>query len=192
MLLAGDVGGTKTFLGLFTRAGTRPQAGEVRSYRTLDFPSLGAMMSQFLRDTSTRPADVEAASFGVAGPITGRRAQLTNVPWMVDLDTLRADVPVPTLDLVELGTLSFESIEGIPREEGRARMDRLVEYATSEPFRHAHGWRRHDLVIWDEASTNHRAADDHYPRRRRMQRCAVAGTQPYHRTPPVSAEVAAP
>ncbi len=95
MLLAGDVGGTKTFLGLFRRSAVRPIAAEVRSFRTADFPDLGALCLQFLRDTSTNPADVEAASFGVAGPITGTRAHLTNVPWVVDLDTLRSEVPVP-------------------------------------------------------------------------------------------------
>lgn len=95
MLLAGDVGGTKTFLGLFARAAARPDAIEIRSYRTLDFADLGAMLLQFLHETSTRLADIEAACFGVAGPVTGRRAQLTNVPWVVDLDTLRGDVMIP-------------------------------------------------------------------------------------------------
>lgn len=95
MLLAGDVGGTKTFLGLFRTGRRRPDAVDTRSYRTLDFPDLGAVCLQFLRETSTDPADIEAASFGVAGPVTGRRAQLTNVPWMVDLDTLQSKLPVP-------------------------------------------------------------------------------------------------
>jgi glucokinase len=94
MLFAGDVGGTKTFLGLFARGTARPDAIEIRSYRTLDFPDLGALSLHFLRETSTRPADIEAAAFGVAGPITGSRAQLTNVPWLVDLDALRSDMPI--------------------------------------------------------------------------------------------------
>ena len=94
MLLAGDVGGTKTFLGLFQPGAGRPGAVTSRAYRTLDFPDLGALCLQFLRETSTRPGDIDAASFGVAGPITGTRAQLTNVPWVVDLDALRSDVPI--------------------------------------------------------------------------------------------------
>ena len=94
MLLAGDVGGTKTFLGLFARGAGRPDAVEVRSYRTLDFPDLGALCLQFFRETSTNPADIDAASFGVAGPVSGTRAQLTNVPWTIDLDTLRSELPL--------------------------------------------------------------------------------------------------
>jgi glucokinase len=95
MLLAGDVGGTKTFLGLFSRGASRPGAVDVRPYRTLDFPGLGALCLHFLRETSTKPADIEAASFGVAGPVSGTRAQLTNVPWVVDLDALRGEIPIP-------------------------------------------------------------------------------------------------
>jgi glucokinase len=95
MLLAGDVGGTKTLIGLFARGDARPDAIKVRSYRTLDFADLGALCLRFLRDTSTQPTDIEAASFGVAGPIAGTRARLTNVPWTVDLDTLRGEVSIP-------------------------------------------------------------------------------------------------
>jgi glucokinase len=94
MLLAGDVGGTKIFLGLFARNGARPEAIEIRSYRTLDFPDLGAVSLHFLREISTDPHDIEAAAFGVAGPITGARAHLTNVPWIVDLDALRRDMGI--------------------------------------------------------------------------------------------------
>ena len=95
MQLAGDIGGTKTLLGLFGEGGTRPVTLDSRAYRTLDFPDLSALCLQFLRDTSTNPREIDAASFGVAGPITGTRAQLTNVPWVVDVDTLRSTLPVP-------------------------------------------------------------------------------------------------
>lgn len=96
MLLAGDVGGTKIFLGLFHPGKSRrPEAVEVRSYRTLDFPNLVAVCVHFLRETSTPPADIEAACFGVAGPITGALAQLTNVPWTADLDALQREMSIP-------------------------------------------------------------------------------------------------
>jgi glucokinase len=100
MLLAGDVGGTKTLVGVFARGGERPRPVAVRSYPTLDFPDLAALCRQFFRETSTDPADIEAASFGVAGPITGARAQLTNVPWVVDVDILRSEVPIPRAHLL--------------------------------------------------------------------------------------------
>jgi glucokinase len=84
MLLAGDIGGTKTLLGLFDRAPTRPRPIVVRSFVTLDYPDLIAMISAFAQQDGVRGAAVEAASFGVAGPVIGDTAQLTNVPWRVD------------------------------------------------------------------------------------------------------------
>jgi alpha-ketoglutarate-dependent taurine dioxygenase len=55
-----------------------------------------------------------------------------------------------------------------------------LEHYLDEPrFQIRWQWEQHDLVIWDEASTNHRALGDHYPRYRRMQRCSVEGSAPY-------------
>ena len=108
------------------RSVRRPDAVEARSYRTLDFPDLGALCLQFLRETSTDPADIEAASFGVAGPVTGTRARLTNVPWVVDLDTLRSEVPVARAYLLnDLEALAWSVPVLMPDEievlhEGRA------------------------------------------------------------------------
>ena len=48
MLLAGDVGGTKTLLGLFSRAPERPRPIETRQFTTLDFTDLGAMITEFI------------------------------------------------------------------------------------------------------------------------------------------------
>ena len=100
MLLAGDVGGTKTFIGLFAPGVKRPEAVDIRSYRTLDFSDLSTLCLRFLHDASARASDITAAAFGVAGPIVGNRARLTNVPWIVDVDALRRDVPVPRAQLL--------------------------------------------------------------------------------------------
>lgn len=100
MLLAGDVGGTKTLMGLFARGTGRPDGVHVRSYRTLDFPDLTTLSHAFLRDVGAVAADIEAASFGVAGPVTGTRAWLTNVPWVVDVEVIRRDLPVPRAHLL--------------------------------------------------------------------------------------------
>jgi glucokinase len=100
MLLAGDVGGTKTFMGLFAHGAVRPDVVDVRSYRTLDFSDLGALTKQFLRDADITPRDIEAASFGVAGPVNGSRARLTNIPWIVDVDAVRGDLAIPRAHLL--------------------------------------------------------------------------------------------
>jgi glucokinase len=100
MLLAGDVGGTKTIIGVFSHTGARPTPVETRTYRTLEFHSLRELSRQFFRDTSVKPSDIKAAAFGVAGPVDGARAHLTNVPWVVDLDEIRRDVPIARAHLL--------------------------------------------------------------------------------------------
>ena len=84
MLLAGDLGGTKTQLGLFRPHGGRPDMLDVREYTTLDYPSLSAMISSFLGATGVRPQEVQFCCVGVAGPNVKQVAKLTNVPWLID------------------------------------------------------------------------------------------------------------
>lgn len=83
MILAGDVGGTKTLLGLFAADERRPRPVEIRSYPTNDFSSFTEILDAFARDAG-RSLDVHAAAAGVAGPVVGNRARLTKVPWEID------------------------------------------------------------------------------------------------------------
>ena len=83
-LLAGDIGGTKTLLGLFEPALGRPRPTLTRSFGTLDYDELPAMIATFLGDGSVTPGSIVTACFGVAGPVIDHAATLTNVPWRVD------------------------------------------------------------------------------------------------------------
>jgi len=82
MILAGDLGGTKTLLGLFERADPRPQPVIARGYPTQEFDSFTAILELFARDVGT-PLAIEAAAVGVAGPIVDQHARLTNILWDV-------------------------------------------------------------------------------------------------------------
>jgi glucokinase len=92
MLLAGDVGGTKTLLGLFSRDGDRPVPGEIGEFVTLDYGGLEEMVREFLAARGVKAPDIAAASFGVAGAVTEGVARLTNVPWLVDEAQLKDDL----------------------------------------------------------------------------------------------------
>ncbi len=83
MLLAGDVGGTKTYLGLFRRAADRPEPIDAGEFVTLDYDGLEPMVREFLRAQHVEPSRIRAATFGVAGTVTNQVARLTNVPWLV-------------------------------------------------------------------------------------------------------------
>jgi len=65
---------------------------------------------------------------------------------------------------------------GWPREEGRAFIAWLNDFATQPQFRYSHGWREGDLVIWDNRAVLHRAtAYDTARHKRLMQRTTVNG-----------------
>ena len=85
MLLAGDVGGTKTLLGLYSAVPGAPVRQFARRFATLEFDGLVEMVGAFL-DSSGWRGPIDAACFGVAGPVRGRKSRLTNVPWLVDAD----------------------------------------------------------------------------------------------------------
>jgi glucokinase len=89
MLLAGDVGGTKTLLGLFAPATPRPSLVAMQRYGTGEFPDIGSLLSAFL-DEFAPAAVVSGVALGVAGPVLGRTAALTNHAWTFDAGALEA------------------------------------------------------------------------------------------------------
>src|ERR1051326_8599046 len=84
VLLAADVGGTKTLLGLYKQAPERPVRIEAGEFTTLEHDSLVPMIREFLKAEGVEPRAIAAATFGVAGAVTDQVARLTNVPWLVD------------------------------------------------------------------------------------------------------------
>jgi len=80
-ILVGDVGGTKTRLAIVTEAQGRVHVEAVRTLPSAEHPNLSALLT-----ASGWPGEecVEAACFGVAGPVRHNRCQVTNLPWVVD------------------------------------------------------------------------------------------------------------
>lgn len=131
MLLAGDVGGTKTLLGLFEPAGRRPRVLATSLFDTSAYRSFPELLHAFERTVGER-FRVGAAAIGVAGPVVANRARLTNVDWDIsateivgrlgtrrvtlinDLEATANSVDVLTGE--EVGVLQ----DGVPRAEGNA------------------------------------------------------------------------
>lgn len=85
MILAGDIGGTKTQLAWCERAAPR------RLHACATVPSrahahLDAIVRDFL---AAHPAPIEAACFGIAGPVRAGRCAAVNLPWVVDARALQ-------------------------------------------------------------------------------------------------------
>jgi glucokinase len=89
MLLAGDVGGTKTLLGLFDRGARRPAVRATGKYETTAYASFAEILDVFRRDAG-HSGPIDAAAFGVAGPVMHERARLTNAPWEVTVQEIGA------------------------------------------------------------------------------------------------------
>jgi len=108
MILAGDIGGTKTLLGLFEAESPRPRAVIVRSFVTLEYDDLAAIITAFTRDRSLSTGAIEGACFGVAGPVISNTAQLTNVPWTVDARRIAGVFGFRRVDLLnDLQAMAF-------------------------------------------------------------------------------------
>src|SRR5690348_7711126 len=103
MILAGDIGGTKTRLALFDWKDERVDAQTEQVYISTDYKSFEDILSEFLNPPQPEPAEaveaedeplpevppnqplkIDAACIGVAGPVIENRCQTTNLPWLVD------------------------------------------------------------------------------------------------------------
>ena len=132
MILAADVGGTKTLMGLFRPQGLRPAPLATRVYATPDFRNLGETVRVFL-DEVGRP-QIDAICAGVAGPVEDLSARLTNAPWSADLKEIAADLggcPAALLNDLESMAYSVSVLEseeilmlqaGEPNPDGNAAL----------------------------------------------------------------------
>ena len=100
MILAGDVGGTKTILGLFEAESSRPVPILVRTFPTAAFANITSMTSAFFAAAATRGHIVTAACFGVAGPVVARTATLTNARFDIDADEVAKTFGIPRVELL--------------------------------------------------------------------------------------------
>lgn len=97
MLLAGDIGGTKTVLAIYSAQADRYSPLVQQTYSSIQYSSLESMIQEFLHG---RNVPITSACFGVAGPISARRAHITNLPWVIDANRLKAIFEWAAVDLI--------------------------------------------------------------------------------------------
>ena len=133
-VLAGDIGGTKTAVGI---AEVKP--GSFSLLATKTYPSAGfAGLEQILEDFLAGKRPPGAAAFGVAGPVQRGRAKVTKLPWTVDEKRLAKHFSIPRVRVLNdfvaaaLGILRLSRARLRAARAGnrRARRDRS---AFSEP-----------------------------------------------------------
>jgi glucokinase len=125
MLIAGDIGGTKTELALFSsEAGPHSPLDETR-VRSADYPSLQAIVKEFLSKTTKT---VDRACFAIAGPVIDGRVKATNLPWVIENTSLAQELNI-NLKSVQL----INDLEAIARAVPVLRPSDVKTLNTGEP-----------------------------------------------------------
>src|SRR5262245_30217986 len=97
MILAGDIGGTKTNLAFFENEGGLLVLREAKSYRSKQFSSLNEILQIHLREM---PQRITHAAFGVAGPVIDGKCETTNLSWVVDSADVAREIGIDQAGLV--------------------------------------------------------------------------------------------
>lgn len=102
MILAGDIGATKTLLEIGTLRQGRWHPAFGRRYLGADHPDFDGVLRAFLLQWEAHhglPVTITRACFGVAGPVFENRVQMTNLPWLVDGDAISAAFGIPQVHI---------------------------------------------------------------------------------------------
>jgi glucokinase len=129
MLIAGDVGGTKTRLALISpEEGPRKLLAE-QDYASQDFPGLQPIVESFMA-THAEDATVTSACFDVAGPVIDGHAHLTNLPWNLDEKLLARDLKLQKVSLLnDLKAIAHAVPHLLPEETAVINAGRAVQHA---------------------------------------------------------------
>lgn len=126
LLLAGDIGGTKTLLSLWRSGSDGLERLVEERFVSAAWDDLAPMVCHFLATAGvTGGMPPASACFAVAGPVEGGQAQLTNLPWRLDTDGLARSCGLPNLELVNdfavliYGLPHLKAAQVAPVREGR-------------------------------------------------------------------------
>lgn len=99
MILAGDIGGTKTNLALFTLESGHWITPFEATYPSQNYSGLESLVDDFLKQAQVHHR-IEAAGFGVAGPVVGTRCVTTNLPWTITIPNLQKQLECEKVFLI--------------------------------------------------------------------------------------------
>jgi glucokinase len=114
MILAGDIGGTHARLAFFQANNGHLKLVSETSFASREYPGLEAIVSTFLDKKSQ---GVEAACFGIAGPVRNGRAEVSNLPWIVESSRLAREIRVGSTFLINDLEASAWGIGVLDRED---------------------------------------------------------------------------
>ncbi|HXB95178.1 MAG TPA: glucokinase [Puia sp.] len=110
-ILAADIGGTKTNMALYRVDGDTIRMVRQKRYVSRDHASLSDIIHDF--SGGTLPGRISAA---VAGPVTGGKSRLTNLPWVLDSAAMSRDFGVPVHFINDLEATAY-GLAGLGKDE---------------------------------------------------------------------------
>ena len=113
-VLAGDIGGTKTNLGLFLKGKERPVPKVIETFSSQNAPDLEHIIRQFLE---IHPVPVTHACFGVAGPVVNGKSKTTNLPWSISEYRIKKEFNFHHVKLVNDLTATAMAIPLLKKDE---------------------------------------------------------------------------
>jgi glucokinase len=124
LVLAGDIGGTKTNLALYSVRGEKLHCESSHSFQSKRYSGLIPVVQEFLANNSQA---IDAACFGIAGPVVDGKVKTPNLPWLVDSAEvvhalkLEAVTLLNDLEAAAYGIFSLENDEFYTLNEGSMR-----------------------------------------------------------------------
>jgi len=97
MILAGDIGATRTRLAAFETESNRLQRVVEKTYASQQHEGLSPILAEFIR---TEGIPVHSACLGVAGPVRGGKSKISNLPWIIDSRELAKQLRLPSVGLL--------------------------------------------------------------------------------------------
>ena len=114
IILAGDIGGTKTNLGIFLKGKERPVPKVIETFSSQSAPDLEHIIRQFLE---IHPGSVTHACFGIAGPVVNGTSKTTNLPWNISEDRIKKQFNFHHVKLINDLTATAMAIPLLKKDE---------------------------------------------------------------------------
>jgi len=114
MILAGDIGATKTRLALFAPGAGRSDPVAEKTYTSHEYSGLEEIAREFVREAG---APIERACFGVAGPVRNGRSSTTNLAWLVDATALARELRLSHVALLNDLEATAHGLAALRRDE---------------------------------------------------------------------------
>jgi glucokinase len=119
VILAGDVGGTKCNLALFSEKDGKLEVVFRQRFASKGFAQFDLIVKEFSRQAAPFLAKdkIRAAGFGIAGPVINNRIHATNLPWIIDAETLASELRVQPIVLINDLGATGHSLQHLPPED---------------------------------------------------------------------------